>query len=48
MLPFLPISAWRNGELAMGLAAVSLGDVLCGVGARRQERVAYLRRRFFE
>jgi hypothetical protein len=31
VLPFLPISAWRNGELAMGLAAVSWG--MCFVGS---------------
>jgi hypothetical protein len=37
VVPFLPVSALRKGEVAVGLLAVSWGDVLSGVGARRQE-----------
>ena len=30
MVPFLAISAWRKGEVAMGLSAVSWGMFLVG------------------
>ena len=30
VVPFLPISAWRKGEVAMGLSAVSWGMFFVG------------------
>jgi hypothetical protein len=30
VVPFLPISAWRKGEVVMGLSAVSWGMVFVG------------------
>ncbi len=47
LVPLLPISAWRKGQVAMGLSAVSwalffVGSVLVG-----KEGVISLRRRFF-
>ena len=45
---FLPISAWRKGEVAVGLAAVSWGMFLVGSVLVGKKGVAYLKRRFFE
>ena len=42
---FLPISAWRKTEVAMGLSA-ELRDVLSGSVLIGKKGVAYLRRRF--
>ncbi len=48
VVPFLPISAWRKGEVVVGLSAVSwrmffVGSVLVG-----KKGAAYLKRRLFE
>jgi hypothetical protein len=48
VVPFLPISAWRKGEVAMGLAAVSWGMFFVGSVLVGKKGVAYLKRRFFE
>jgi hypothetical protein len=48
VVPFLPISAWRKGEVAMGLSAVSWGMFLVGSVLVGKKGVAYLKRRFFE
>jgi hypothetical protein len=48
VVPFLPISAWRKGEVAIGLSAVSWGMFLLGSVFVGKEGVAYLKRRFFE
>ena len=45
---FLPISMWRKGEVAMGLAAVSWGMFFVGSVLVGKKGVAYLKRRFFE
>ena len=47
VLPFLPISAWRKGEVAIGLAAVSWGMFFVGSVLVGKNGVAYLKRRFF-
>jgi hypothetical protein len=47
VVPFLPISAWRKGEVAMGLAAVSWGMFFLGSALVGKKGVAYLKRRFF-
>ena len=47
VVPFLPISAWRKGEVAMGLAAVSWGMFLLGSVLVGKKGVAYLKRHFF-
>jgi hypothetical protein len=48
VVPFLPISAWRKGEVAIGLSAVSWGMFLVGSVLVGKKGVAYLKRRFFE
>jgi len=48
VVPFLPISAWRKGEVAVGLLAVSWGMFFVGSVLVGKKGVAYLRRRFFE
>jgi hypothetical protein len=48
VVPFLPISAWRKGEVAIGLSAVSWGMFLLGSALVGKNGVAYLKRRFFE
>jgi hypothetical protein len=48
MVPFLPISAWRKGKVAMGLSAVSWGMFFVGSVLVGKKGVAYLKRRFFE
>jgi hypothetical protein len=48
LVPFLPISAWRKGEVAVGLSAVSWGMFLGGSMLVGKKGVAYLKRRFFE
>jgi len=45
---FLPISAWRKGEVAIGLSAVSWGMFFVGAALVGKKGVAYLKRRFFE
>jgi len=47
VVPFLPISAWRKGEVALGLAAVSWGMFFLGSVLVGKKGVAYLKRRFF-
>lgn len=48
VVPFLPISAWRKGEVAVGLATVSWGMFFVGSVLVGKKGVAYLKRRFFE
>ena len=48
VVPFLPISAWRRGEVAMGLSVVSWGMFFVGSVLVGKKGVAYLKRRFFE
>ena len=48
VVPFLPISAWRKGEVAVGLAAVSWGMFCVGSWLAGRKGIAYLKRRFFE
>jgi len=48
VVPFLPISAWRKGEVAMGLAATSWGMFCVGSWLAGRKGMAYLKRRFFE
>jgi hypothetical protein len=48
VVPFLPISAWRKGEVAIGLAAVSWGMFFVGSWLVGRKGMAYLKRRFFE
>jgi len=48
VVPFLPISAWRMGEVAVGLSAVSWGMFFVGSVLVGKKGVAYLKRRFFE
>ena len=48
VVPFLPISAWRKGEVAVGLLAVSWGMFFAGSVLVGKKGVAYLKRRFFE
>mgnify|MGYP001188968555 CR=1 FL=1 len=47
VVAFLPISAWRKGEVAMGLLAVSWGMFFLGSVLVGKKGVAYLKRRFF-
>jgi hypothetical protein len=47
VVPFLPISAWHKGEVAIGLSAVSWGMFLVGSALVGKKGVAYLKRRFF-
>ena len=47
-VPFLPISAWRKGEVVMVLSAVSWGMFLVGSVLVGKKGVAHLKRRFFE
>jgi hypothetical protein len=42
LVPFLPISAWRKGEVAMGLSAVSWGMFFVGSVLVGKKGVAYL------
>jgi hypothetical protein len=42
VVPFLPISAWRKGEVAMGLSAVSWGMFFVGSVLVGKKGVAYL------
>ena len=46
-VPFLPISAWHKGEVAVGLLAVSWGMFFLGSVLVGKKGVAYLKRRFF-
>lgn len=46
VVPFLPISAWRKGEVAVGLSAASWGMFLVGGVLVGKKGVAYLKRRF--
>jgi hypothetical protein len=48
VVPFLPISAWRMGEVAVGLSAVSWGLFFVGSVLVGKKGVAYLKRRFFD
>jgi hypothetical protein len=48
VVPFLPITVWRKGEVAVGLAAVSWGMFFVGSVLVGTKGVAYLKRRFFE
>jgi hypothetical protein len=51
VVPFLPISAWRKGEVglsAVGLSAMSWGMFFVGSVLVGKKGVAYLKRRFFE
>ena len=48
VVAFLPISAWRKGEVALGLSAVSWGMFFVGSGLVGKKGMAYLKRRFFE
>ena len=45
---FLPISAWRKGEVAIGLAAMSWEMFFVGSMLVGRKGVAYLKRRFFK
>ena len=47
VVPFLPISAWRKGEVAIGLSVVSWGMFLLGAALVGKKGMAYLKRRFF-
>ena len=47
-VPFLPISAWHKGEVAVGLLAVSWGMFLAGTMLVGKKGVAYIKRRYFE
>ncbi len=47
MVPFLPFSVWRKGEVAVGLSAVSWGMFLLGSVLAGKKAVASLKRRFF-
>jgi hypothetical protein len=47
VVPFLPISAWRKGEVAIGLSAVSWGMFLLGAVLVGKKGMAYLKQRFF-
>jgi hypothetical protein len=47
VVPFLPISAWRKGGVAIGLSAVSWGMFFVGSVLVGKKGVAYLKRRFF-
>jgi hypothetical protein len=47
-VPFLSISVWRKGGVAVGLSAVSWGIFFVGSSLAGKEGVAYLKRRFFE
>ncbi len=46
-VPFLPMSAWRKGEVAIGLSAVSWGLFCVGSVLVGKNGVAYLKRRVF-
>lgn len=48
VVPFLPISAWRKGEMAIGLSAVSWAMFLVGAALVGEKGAAYLKRRFFD
>jgi hypothetical protein len=48
VVSFLPISAWRKGEMAIVLSAVSWGMFLVGSVLVGKRGVAYLKRHFFE
>ena len=48
VVPFLPISVWRKGEVAIGMSAVSWGMFLLGSVLVGKKGVAYLKRRFFK
>jgi len=45
-VPFLPISGWARGGVAVGMSAVSWGMFLVGSVLAGKEGVAYLKRRF--
>ena len=47
VVPFLPISAWRKGEVAIGMSAVSWGMFLPGSVLVGKNAMVYLKRRFF-
>ncbi len=46
VVPFLRISEWAKGEVAVGMSAVSWGMFLVGSVLAGKEGVAYLKRRF--
>jgi hypothetical protein len=48
VVPFLPISAWRKGEVPVGLSAVSWGMFFVGSVLVGKKGVAYLKRPWFE
>jgi hypothetical protein len=48
VVPFLPISTWRKGEVAVALSAVSWGMFFVGSVLVGKNSVAYLKQRFFE
>jgi hypothetical protein len=48
VVPFLPISAWRKGAVAIGLSALSWGVFFAGSMLAGKNGVAYLKRRLFE
>jgi prolipoprotein diacylglyceryltransferase len=48
VVPFLPVSALRKGEVAVGLFAVSWGMFFVGSVLVGKKGVAYLKRRYFE
>jgi len=47
VVPFLPISVWRKGGVAVGLSAVSWGMFLVGSVLVGKKGVTSLKRRFF-
>ena len=47
VVPLLPISVWRKGEVAIGLSTVSWGMFFVGSVLVGKRGVAYLKRRFF-
>ena len=47
VVPLLPISVWRKGEVAIGLSAVSWGMFFVGSVLVGKRGMAYLKRRLF-
>lgn len=45
-VPFLPISAWAKGGVAVGMSIVSWGMFFAGSILAGKEGLAYLKRRF--
>jgi hypothetical protein len=46
VVPFLPISAWNKGGVAVGLSIVSWGMFGLGFALAGKEGLTYLKRRF--